>query len=200
MKNKPKIKVTAGQLLFVLPYIERELPDYEIVTDGESDYSVAIFEMNESFEPSLQQSTTILRCPNVVGTGMTGFPMEMAKLIASGSYFNINGNEARMSTVHATDVAVAVRLSLGAPGCWVITDGSNPKYSEFADALAFRIKDRRIFSINSKIARFLLPKSIRKAVVTDSVVDGREFADKFGFTPTPVTYYLRNHDYNDESL
>ena len=48
---------------------------------------------------------TILRCPAIVGTGMTGLPREMVNKIYRGTYMHIKGVEEHLSVIHASDVA-----------------------------------------------------------------------------------------------
>ncbi len=193
---RPKLKVTAPGREFVLPYVERELPGYKIISEGTADCCVNIV------EPGADSAggETVLVCPNIVGTGMTGLPMEIARRIAGGSYFHISGNEARLSTVHAVDVAKAVSLVLHTPGVYLLTDGYNPTYAEFAEALAWRIKQKRIFTVSPFWSRWLMNRAFRRIVTTDSVLDGSEFINRFGFKPNVVTEYLRTHVYDDESL
>ncbi len=200
MQRKKKLQITAHNLAFVLPYISRELPDYELVDSSITDWHTAILTLDEPIPPHVPNDATVLRCPIVVGTGMTGLPMEMAKRIAGGSYFHIEGNEACTSTIHASDLAVAVRLSIGHSGCWTVSDGSNPTFNQLAESLSFRLNDRRIYTIKPLMAKLLIPRALRKAITTENTVNGTAFAQKFDFKPTPVTEYLRTHDYNDESL
>lgn len=185
---------------FLVPYLEREMPDCEFVNCGSHDYAVCIISPDESIPADLPAEATVLRCPNIVGTHMTGFPRLLAEAIAEGRYFHLLRNEARLSTIHATDVAQAVRLSLGTPGQYTVTDLDDPTYRDFTDALAHRIKDKRILTIRVPWLKFLLAKSIRKVVTEDKTVSGRDFAEKFNFKPTPVVQYLHTHVYDDESL
>ena len=193
------LKVFAPGREFVLPYIARELADREVVAvDSLSGCDVAVVNPGDSVPDGL--SVPVLVCPNIVGTGMAGLPMDFARRIARGSFYHLGGNEARLSTVHATDVAKAVRLSLGSSGTFVVTDGADPTYHDFAEALAWRINHKRILSLNSRWVKWLINPQLKKIITTDSVVDGSEFAARFNFRPVPVTEYLRNHVYDDESL
>lgn len=185
---------------FVLPYIKRELGEYDIVlTSSPDDCNVAIINPND-VKTIFNKDTTILVCPNIVGTGMTGLPMDLARRIARGSYYHLEGNDARISTIHASDVARAVRLSLGTPGTFTVTDCVDPTFHDFAEALAWRINQKRIITLSSKWVRWIISPSLRRIITKDLTFDGKEFANRFGFTPTPLTEYLRNHNYDDESL
>lgn len=193
-----KLRVIAPGLEFLLPYIARQLPRYEVITDGEADKVVEIAEPEGT--PSTGSNHPVLICPNIVGTGMTGFPMVIARKIANGMYLHIEGYSSRLSTIHAVDVAKAVELVLDHPGKYVITDGENPTIHDFAEALAWRIGQKRILTVKPSWAKWLIKKSWREKITTDATVDGSEFAKTFNFKPTAVTQYLRTHIYDDESL
>lgn len=197
-----KLSITASRLSFILPYIKRELPGYDIVEGPaeDADFHTAVIEPDETLPASLPATATVLKCPMVVGTRMTGFPMEMARRIADGSHFHIEGSDAHVSTIHASAVAQAVRLSLGVPGQFKVTDGSDPTWRELADALAHRIKDKRILSLKPILARFIMPRALRRRITADELYDGSGFAERFSFHPTPVTEYLSTHNYDDDSL
>lgn len=200
MEEKKKLKIIAPSHGFVLPYIARELPQYEIVSDGDADECTVIISPDGTIPPEAPTDATVLLCPNIVGTGMTGLPMELAMKIADGTYFHIEGIEAHLSTIHASDVAKAVRLSLGKGGHHKVTDGSDPTYNDFAEALAFRLKNKRIMTLKPLLARFMMSKKLRELISTNRTVDGTAFAEAFDFHPIPVTEYLRTHVYDDESL
>ncbi len=196
-KPLPRLCVVAPGREFVLPYIKRELNDYEIVTDGDADFVVHITEPGDA---TPKDGAAVLACANIVGTGMTGFPMEVARRIAAGSYYHIAGNEARLSTLHAVDLARAVALVIGKPGVYFVNDGCNPTYAEFAEALAWRIKQKRILTLKPSWARWLMNGRLRRAITDDTTFDGSAFASDFNFKPNSVTEYLRTHVYDDESL
>lgn len=200
MEEKKKLKIIAPSHGFVLPYIARELPQYEIVSEGEADECTVIISPDGTIPEDAPGDATVLLCPNVVGTGMTGLPMELAMKIADGTYFHIEGVEAHLSTIHASDVAKAVRLSLGKGVHHKVTDGSDPTYNDFAEALAFRLKNKRIMTLKPILARFMMSKKLRDLISTNRTVDGTAFAEAFDFHPIPVTEYLRTHVYDDESL
>ena len=109
-------------------------------------------------------------------------------------------NEARLSTIHAVDVAQAVRLSLGSGVHLAVTDGAEPTFHDFAEALAWRINQKRILTLNSKWVNWIINPRLRRIITTDAVVDGHDFSAGFDFHPTPVTEYLCTHVYDDESL
>jgi len=199
MPEMPKVYVCAPGREFIMPYIRRELYDMELV--GSLQYavwSVAVISPGNALPDGFPDDGTVLECPNIVGTGMTGLPMEIARRIAGGTYFHISGNTARLSVIHASDVAKAVRRSLGSGWRLTLTDGADPSFVDFADALAFRINDKRILTLKPLLARFVLGKSLYRTVTTDAVV--YHTSTLVGFEPTPVVQYLRTHVYDDESL
>lgn len=191
-----RIKILTDDSAFVLPYIERELPDDEIVTGGDADRTVRITQSAGCPD----DAPVTLYCPNIVGTGMTGLPMELARAVAAGRLYHVRGNEARLSTVHAVDVARAVALALDAPGMYTVTDLCDPTYRDFTEALAHRINQRRIYTLPRRWARLLMGRRLMEVTGTDSLADGTEFARRFDFSPVSVTEYLTTHVYDDESL
>ena len=202
--DKEILRVYVPGREFVIPYIARELEDYVVEPAvSASDADVLILNPGEDAparESSSEKKTLTLFCPNIVGTGMTGLPMEIVKRIARGNYYHLGGNEARLSTVHASDVAKAVRIAMGHGGSYTVTDGDNPTFYDFAEALAFRLNHKRILTLNSKWVKWIINPNLKRTITTDAVVDGSEFAEKFGFVSTPVTTYLRTHVYDEESL
>lgn len=200
MKKLPRMRITAPGLEFLMPYVHREVTEYEVFEgDGPADFEVFIAPDADSL-PEIPVGAAGLVCPNIVGTGMTGLPMAMATAITRGTYFHISGNEARVSTVHATDVARAVALLPGKPGVYTLTDGFNPTFRDLAEALAFRLGDKRIFTLRRRWARWLMDRRLIESVTTGAIVRGTDFAEAFGFQPVAVTEYLRTHVYDDESL
>lgn len=200
MKDKPTLRVIAAGCGFVMPYIIREMAAFEIVGDGEAaDFTVFITQ-DESRLSEKPSGAAGLYCPNIVGTGMTGKPMELAKAIARGRLYHIAGNGARISTVHATDVARAVALVYRCGGHHTVTDLADPTFEELAEALAVRLDSRRIYRLKRRWARFLMTRELIDMITTNDLANGSAFAAEFGFTPTPVTEYLRTHVYDDESL
>lgn len=199
--SDPQINFVATGLGFLTPYICRELPGKDMEFSDlpmPEAHNIFITSDPEAVPPT--GIATILRCPNIIGTGMTGFPMELASAIAGGRYYHVPGSECRLSTVHATDIARAVAITLDAPGDYTVTDLSDPTYDALADALAHRINDRRIYTLKKAWARLVMPRSLWRRVNRNDLWNGREFADKFNFSPTPVTEYLTSHVYDDESL
>ena len=200
--TKPRLKIIAPGIEFLLPYVERQLPDYDVTADEAVDCDVATYITDDpeaGFSDKAAQAP-VLVCPNIVGTGMHGLPMEMAVRINRGTYFHIKDKSAKLSTVHATDVARAVALTLGRPGRYVVTDGTTPTYDDLAEAIAVRLGHKRIFTLKERWARFIMSSRLVDIVTTDNVVEPGEGEAVEGLVPTPVTEYLRTHVYDDESL
>ena len=196
--KKLRLKILCRELQFVLPYIRRELPEVELLTEGDDfDRCVAVVTPDEA---EGIEAPTVLICPNVVGTRMKGLPMQMAEMIASGRYYHIPGSEARLSTVHASDVARAVALAMDTPGRFTVTDGDNPTFHDLAEALAYRLKDKRIYTAKYRLIPRLTMGALYRTVQHDQMVFGVDFASCFDFHPTPVVQYLRAHVYDDERL
>lgn len=192
------LKIVTPDSEFVLPYIERELPEASIVDSGAM-HTVFITQ-DKALLSQKPEGSVGLFCPAIVGTGMTGLPMTLAAAIARGRLYHITGNEACLSTVHAVDVARAVRAVLGAEGNFTVTDGCNPTFHDLAEALAYRIDSRRIYTLKPRWARWVMSKDLRELITHDRVENGEEFAGKFNFRPVSVVEYLKTHNYDDESL
>lgn len=141
-----------------------------------------------------------LYCPLIVGTGMAGLPRRMAAGIYKGSYFNIKGNVSRVSVIHASDMARAAAMAAGTDGAFTVTDGTHPTVDALADALAYRLGDKRLFTIKPWMARLWYGKEYYGQLTSDHLSDD-SFALSFpDFKPTPVTQYLRSHVYDENSL
>ena len=192
------VRIVTPDSEFVVPYIERELPEAQLV-DSEAMHTVFITQ-DKSLLQQKPEGSTGLFCPSIVGTGMTGLPMTLAKAIARGRLYHIAGNEARLSTVHAVDVARAVRAVLGTVGNFTVTDGCDPTIHDLAEALAHRINSRRIYTVKPRWARWIMSADLRDLISRDRVENGQEFAAKFDFRPVSVVEYLKTHNYDDESL
>lgn len=153
--------------------------------------------------------------PAVVGTGMRGQLMEMARGINAGWYFNVGGDRSRMSVVHAVSVASAVRLAVksgGYSGDWLLTDGLDPLRGEVASALAERLGQKRLYTLPLKWHKILarlgdllpfLPYSTErlKAMTADALTVGKRFDEVCpGWLPVDTVNYLKTHDYSDENF
>ncbi len=141
-----------------------------------------------------------LYCPIIIGTGMVGLPRRMAAGIYRGAYFSIAGNESRLSAIHASDLAAAVVLAAGTDATFTITDGVDHKIDDLADALSYRLGDKRIYTIKPWMARLWYGREYFTELTSDHLADD-SFAMAYpSFNPTPVTQYLRTHVYDEKSL
>lgn len=151
--------------------------------------------------------TVILRCPNVIGTAMTGFPRELAESIFRGTFFHFKGNEARVGAVHAADVAAAIAALAEMPtaeGIYNISDGENPTLHDLAEAIAFRMNNKRISTLSTKgqlwLGRLIYGKKRYSTYTTSRTFDCSRLCRTIDYRPTPTTEYLRTHVYDENSL
>lgn len=153
----------------------------------------------------------LLRPAMTVGTGMGGELRRLVNRIYRATYRHVAGNEARVSVVHATSLADAAVAVMGRTGVWNVTDGDNPTRHDLAEAFAWRLDNKRIYTVSASKARLLarigdyipvtgFTSASLAALQSTLTFDGSKLRDDTGFTPTPVTYYLRNHRYDESSL
>lgn len=203
------IAVDFGGNDFLLPYFRRELG----VTgdDAPLDSVAAVKIVTDITEPSADTSfddfcrdrrlpVTVLQSPCIVGTGMRGLPRRIAAGIYKGSYVHIACNEARVSVVHATDVARAAAMAAGTSGTFNLTDLTDPTVHDLAEALSWRLGQKRIFTIAPRWARLWLGSHFYTQLTTSRTIP-ETFSHLFtDFTPVSVTEYLKNHIYDEQSL
>lgn len=204
---------------FLAPYLRRRLtPDYDPenparTSDPEPTRAVRIFQ--EALEGAPARETEpefmrlcgehalpvlTLRCPNIVGTGMTGRMRRLAEAIYRGTYFHVSGSQGVTSAVHATDVAEAVALAAGADGDFTLTDTVPHAVHDLAEALAYRIFDRRLFTWPGWLCRLWYSRDFYRFLTSDTSRPCT-FAEAFpSFAPADTVKYLRTHTYDDASL
>lgn len=141
-----------------------------------------------------------LYCPMVIGTGMIGLPRRIASAIYKGFYFNITGNASRVSAIHASDMARAAALAAGTDGTFTVTDGADPTVDELADAISYRLGDKRLLTLKPWLARILLGREFFSQLTSDHLASDSFGFSYPGFRPTPVAQYLRSHVYDEKSL
>lgn len=153
----------------------------------------------------------VLRPAMIVGTGMGGALRRLVNRIYRATYRHVAGNEARVSVVHATSVADAVVSALGLHGVWNVTDGVDPTRHDLAEALAWRLDNKRIYTVSASKARLMarigdyIPVTGFTSRSLDTELstltfDGGKLVAETGFEPVSVTHYLRNHRYDESSL
>ena len=202
---------------FLVPYLRRELtPDFdperpELTPDPEPSCAVRIvqesFEGNnadlEAFREACRERSLpvlTLRCPNIIGTGMTGRMRRLAESIYRGSYFHVAGGEGRTSLIHATDVARAVAVAAGSVGEYLLTDNTPHAIHDIAEALARRIDDKRIFTWPAWLCRIWYSSATYRFLTSDTCRQDT-FAEAFpDFAPADTVNYLLTHVYDDASL
>lgn len=160
---------------------------------------------------------TILRPADVVGTGMEGFTGKLARDVNNGSYMHVEGNDAQRSIVHAIDVAKAVRAVAEkagdcGEGVYNLTDRSGATIEQLADAIAYRLGNKRIFATGLKEAKALallgditlgaLPWSRKKLKARTTTLTFNSFAISKHTTwePMSVTEYLKTHKYSEDDI
>ncbi|MCH5219236.1 MAG: hypothetical protein J1F20_01605 [Muribaculaceae bacterium] len=144
-----------------------------------------------------------LRVPYVVGTGMGGVMMRMARGVSQGTVMRIKDNETEWSVIHATDVASAAKhfADKPSPQTDYVVSASPVKVNELVTAFGVRIKNKHIGSLSRRWARLLSGKSLYQAMVTDQILDTRQFATDYPeFVFANPVVYLETHDYGDDSL
>lgn len=153
----------------------------------------------------------VLRCANTVGTGMTGFMRSLAEWVYRGWLFHFPGNQARISTVHAADVAQCVATLVGAgidatsdPLILNVTDGVNPTIHDLCEAFAYRFDQKRISTLSTRpqqwIAAAIYGSRRMRRLTTTLTFDGSALRSLTGTKPLSVTEYLQTHVYDENSL
>lgn len=154
---------------------------------------------------------TILRCPPIVGTGMEGWLRSLVNSIYRGTYHHVDDETSRVSVVHAVDVARAIVDLAPIGGTYNFTDGVDPSRHDLAEAFAFRLQNKRIYTLRSRRARLLariadfipfagsgtdkLAERYRTLTFSNAKV-----VETLGWRPNSVTDYLRTHNYDENSL
>ena len=148
----------------------------------------------------------ILRCAPVIGTGMNGSLRRLAEEIYRGFFFHFPGNEARLSIVHACDVGRAVAFLVAGdaqPGVYNLTDGVDHTLHDIAEAIAFRMGNKRISNLSTKpqqmIGRWLYGKERYRRYTTTSLFSSVKLRS-LGFEPRDTCHYMKTHVYDENSL
>lgn len=153
----------------------------------------------------------VLRCADIVGTGMTGFPRELAESVWRGTFFHFPDNDARRSAVHASDVAAAAVLAAGLAGddrggvmIYNICGADDPRVHDLAEAFAYRMKNKRISTLSTGgqkwLGRLLYGRRRMRLYTCSRLADGSAFCGATGFAPVAVCDYMRTHQYDENSL
>lgn len=215
---------------YVRPYFERYMPDFEFTGDiNHADYAIMVsstdiydvtqgLNFNEltplkidgqeyynekEFECLCKSACLrplILRCANIVATGMKGPVRNMADHIYRGFYLNIVGNEAVISAVHAVDLPKFSLKLLDLPGIYNVTDGTSVYMNELADALAWRLGQKRIFSIKASWYRLFYGRKKYSLATRSLTYSSEKLLSEVDCKPTSVIEYLKTHVYDSQSL
>lgn len=152
----------------------------------------------------------ILRCADIIGTGMNGYSRDLAEEIWRGVFYHFPNNEARRSVIHASDVAELIRaiaagdVQLNERVIYNITDGEHPTIHDYAEALSYRMKDKRISNLSTGpqqwFGRLVYGRKRYARYTTNRTFSSDAAVSDFAFKPIPVCQYLRTHNYDDSSL
>lgn len=152
----------------------------------------------------------ILRCANIIGTGMTGFPHRLAASILQGTFFHFPGNEARLSVVHASEIARLTALIYsrrpqgGNAVVYNVCDSINPTLHDLAEALAFRMDNRRISNLSTRFQRMLgrlfYGRTLYRRYTSTLTFSNARLRNELDFEPCDTLNYMRTHVYDHSSL
>lgn len=228
--QRPALYLFTPSSPFVRPYFERLMPDYRMTDEPAEAVSAVMIsstdvydvESGENFNeltPVKQDSElaaaertfvetctaaglqpTILRCAPVVCTGMTGWTREMAEKIYRGTYLGISGNEARRSVIHAISLPSAALGVLNSGETFNVTDTIDPTIPTLADAFAWRIAQKRIFSLKPKWYRLISSKKKFDAASRSLTFSCEKLRSHCDFNPVSTVEYLKSHVYDENSL
>lgn len=191
---------------FLSPYLERQIPEeadarvscaVRIATDAHQGAEDPAFD-DYCAEHGLPVTT--IACPAVIGTNMNGQPRRIAAGIYRGTFVHIRDNGARMSVIHATDVARAVSRVAGTEGTFTLHDGCDPTIHDVAEALAFRMAEKRIITLKPRWARLWYGSDYYNILTSNHLLEN-SFVEAFpDFHPVDTLNYLRTHVYDESSL
>lgn len=228
--KRPSLFLYTPNAEFVRPYFDRLMSEYRITDSAENASAAVMISSTDIYDadngsnfneltPLKQNSPTadaenhfitvcrdngltptILRCAPIVGTGMTGMPRQLAGQIYRGTFIALQGNEARMSLVHAVSLPDAARIAIGRDDIFNVTDSTDPTLNDFADALAWRISQKRIFSLPLKWYRLFFGRKKTESVCRSLTFSCEKLRSAGEFKPVAVVEYLKTHVYNDASL
>ncbi len=152
-------------------------------------------------------SATTILTPYIIGTGMEGLMRDIVAMTARGTMIHITGNEARVSVIHATDVARIAVLLAGTPGRYIISDGFNPTWHDLIEALSMRVGHPRIPTLSPSMTKWYAlggklwggpDKKMISTITADATVAPTPLP--VSITPVNTTEFLKSHEYTDEDL
>ena len=180
---------------------------YDVVVITQPD-SPALPDMAEI---SGRHCLTVLHCPYMIGTHMTGLWRNVVNSIYRGWYDHLKDNGCRRSVLHALDAGRAAIASAGVGGEFNLSDGSDPLFEDVAEALSIRLDHKRIPTLSpgkwrfvrrvAKLFGFKKMTSVMEAQSTDCVLDCSAWQSRFpDFVFTNVINYLSTHQYGTEDI
>lgn len=222
--NTPPIILLKPNGSFISKYIHRLLtdcpldPKQRLTEDADVANPDFVIDVNDDHVEihTPDKRTVTLQLPMVIGTGMKGEAARMARMIYRGIYFHVKGDEAKVSVIHATDVAKAVKIVLcdnNLRGSYAISDGFDPSRHDLAEALAYRLGQKRIYSWSAKRWQRISKWADRlgltsfdsqqlRWLTSDDTTDISSWMGVAGDSWQPVSTvdYLKTHEYDENSL
>lgn len=197
----------------VIPNEDDTAPDLHIIV-AQGDISVsrsakATVVITTDKSVDIDGNVTVVNVPYVIGTGMDGLMIDIAAKIDRGTWFHIKDNEAKVSVIHALDVARIAVAVAGKGGCYTISDGTDPAWHELTEAISVRLGHKRIPTIKPRVARWLarlgglwgsMTTQELATVTADHIVVPDQLPE--GITPPviDVIHYLSTHVYDENDL
>lgn len=216
-RERPLMVVYAPGLEFVHKYFDREfdrdiagnLPD-----DGPNPEAAVMVASTLDAKADTSAFTAwcgrrelrpiVIRVPHIIGTGMTGLPLALARGVLRGTMLTVRDNEARIAVIHAVDIPRVARMILedtATDPVDIIASAPAVGVNDLVEALGRRIKDKRVGSIKPRWARVLYGAERYGELTTDYGVDTSAFDRRFpGFVFVNPVEYLTTHVYDHESL
>lgn len=205
-----EIVIDLGSSAMLLPYLQRQFP---VILGEDPAEPVAGVKIRCSGHAPAGDDTEFdkycvdhglpvatLACCDIIGTGMAGLPRRMAEGIARGTFVHIRGNEARISLIHATEVARAVHAVSGCQGTYALSDCREHTMHDLAEAIAYRMNDKRLYTISRRWARVWYGSEYYKVLTTDHLSESTFSADFPDFEPVDTLEYMHTHIYDQTSL
>lgn len=196
---------------------ERILADETATLDPQSPFLAAEARFKEVCRTRAWNGV-ILRCADIVGTGMTGFTRDLVNAVYRNFFFHFPGNEARRSVVHAIYIAKVVKAiadgafsglegsgtSTPTVQIYNLTDGEHPKIHDLAEAFAFRLNNKRISNLSTGpqqfIGRLIYGKRRYASYTTTRTFNDDAIRKQLNIAPLNVCEYLRTHEYRDADV
>lgn len=205
-------EVEAAEVAIMLSTTDIYFPGGEKMLDEESSVDIESIEFGKEkqfkeFATKNHLPNIILRCPIVIGTRMGGIGRRIAEMIDSGKLFYFPGNEARVSVMHATDLAkVVLRLAQSdvSEAVYNVGDGTNPTFHDLAEALAYRMKNKRVSTLSTGpqqwFGRVFYGKKLYSIMTTSRLYSVEKIKAELGIDFVDTCEYLRTHNYDENSL